>query len=185
LGLQELFVSGSLQPKDKDEPLPAVIIKNILQILRFIAAIVLIRMLCPSRSRSMRSARSACRGIAPSFQACVRSISASLDFYVTRLIIDQLVQFLSLKVEKLSLPLLEPFAIVSYHSAVREEVCVDAEHSGSVHVDERCVTPRLCFCARPTIHPVIADFLKHLIEQSFPHLSRSARSSQRRASCLR
>jgi hypothetical protein len=36
-GLQELFVSGSPPPKDKDSPLPAVIIKIFLQILPSIA----------------------------------------------------------------------------------------------------------------------------------------------------
>jgi hypothetical protein len=50
--LQELFVSGSPRPKVEDSPLPAVIIRIILQIVPSIAAIFSDRLLCPFRSRS-------------------------------------------------------------------------------------------------------------------------------------
>jgi hypothetical protein len=110
--LQELFVLDSSQPKDKDSLLSAVIIKIVLQIVPSIATIFCSRLLDPFRFRSAIEIRSISRGIWPSFQACVRGISASLGFSVTRLIIDEFFKFLISKVEKLSPLLLGLFATV-------------------------------------------------------------------------
>jgi hypothetical protein len=50
--LQQLFISGSPQPKDKDSPLCAIIRKTIDQIMPSIATILPDCLLCPLRSSS-------------------------------------------------------------------------------------------------------------------------------------